>query len=242
MSEARSAYDMSAASAQGNPEAKWVACRASSVVRSSAGPLEDIAVNWASAEHSRQWMRGGETRYHAQSWGWVKPGEGMVCWVCWVQPGDGMAGGAALGAGRGRLGVNGVARYLKVLLDKENVVLIGTTIDELVRHHPSLKAPVFDALKATLSKIEVLGLQVNVPLGTIPASDWDLIRLWYIQCFSNMPPFLILFHLLVKRPLNLVVHWCAVLLARPLAAVAGLKTSESLLPSTMDTVAGRDWV
>ncbi|KAJ7724960.1 hypothetical protein B0H14DRAFT_3621131 [Mycena olivaceomarginata] len=98
-------------------------------------------------------------------------------------------GGAALGAGRGQLGVDGVARYLKVLLDKENAVLIGTTIDELVRDHPSLKAPVFDALKATLSEIEVLGLQVNVPLGTIPASDWDLIRLWYIQCFSNTPPF-----------------------------------------------------
>lgn len=55
-------------------------------------------------------------------------------------------------------------RHLKVLLDKENAVLIGTTIDELVRHHPSLKAPVFDALKATLSKIEVLGNAYVVPL------------------------------------------------------------------------------
>jgi E3 ubiquitin-protein ligase HUWE1 len=54
-------------------------------------------------------------------------------------------------------------RHLKVLLDKENAVLIGTTIDELVRHHPSLKAPVFDALKATLSKIEVLGNAYVVP-------------------------------------------------------------------------------
>jgi E3 ubiquitin-protein ligase HUWE1 len=30
-------------------------------------------------------------------------------------------------------------------------------MDELIRHHPSLKAPVFDAIKSTLSKIEDLG-------------------------------------------------------------------------------------
>ncbi|KAJ7218040.1 hypothetical protein GGX14DRAFT_495423 [Mycena pura] len=53
--------------------------------------------------------------------------------------------------------------HLKVLLDKENAVLIGTTIDELIRHHPSLKDPVFEALKATLSKIEVLGNAYVVP-------------------------------------------------------------------------------
>ncbi|KAJ6625623.1 hypothetical protein B0H10DRAFT_1782772 [Mycena sp. CBHHK59/15] len=54
-------------------------------------------------------------------------------------------------------------RHLKVLLDKENAVLIGTTIDELIRHHPSLKGPVFEALKATLSKIEALGNAYVVP-------------------------------------------------------------------------------
>ncbi|KAJ7132750.1 hypothetical protein C8R43DRAFT_929975 [Mycena crocata] len=54
-------------------------------------------------------------------------------------------------------------RHVKVLLDKENAVLIGTTIDELIRHHPSLKGPVFEALKATLSKIEVLGNAYVVP-------------------------------------------------------------------------------
>ncbi|KAJ7703165.1 hypothetical protein B0H17DRAFT_1175941 [Mycena rosella] len=54
-------------------------------------------------------------------------------------------------------------RHLKILLDKENAVLIGTTIDELIRHHPSLKGPVFEALKATLSKIEVLGNAYVVP-------------------------------------------------------------------------------
>ncbi|KIJ18752.1 hypothetical protein PAXINDRAFT_167299 [Paxillus involutus ATCC 200175] len=54
-------------------------------------------------------------------------------------------------------------RHLKVLRDKENAVLIGTSIDELIRHHPSLKAPVFDAVKATLSKIEDLGNTFTVP-------------------------------------------------------------------------------
>lgn len=54
-------------------------------------------------------------------------------------------------------------RHLKVLLDKENSVLIGTAIDELIRHHPSLRAAVFDALKATIAKIEELGNAYEVP-------------------------------------------------------------------------------
>lgn len=61
-------------------------------------------------------------------------------------------------------------RHLKLLLDKENSVLIGTTIDELVRHHPFLKRPVFDALKATMSKIETLGNSYVVP---------DELQSWY---------------------------------------------------------------
>lgn len=48
-------------------------------------------------------------------------------------------------------------RHLKVLLDKENAVLMGTAIDELIRHHPLLKPPVFESISATLSKIEDLG-------------------------------------------------------------------------------------
>jgi E3 ubiquitin-protein ligase HUWE1 len=48
-------------------------------------------------------------------------------------------------------------RHLKVLQDKENAVLIGTAIDELIRHHPSLRTSVFDSLLSTLSKIEDLG-------------------------------------------------------------------------------------
>lgn len=54
-------------------------------------------------------------------------------------------------------------RHSKVLLDKENAVLIGTAIDELIRHHPSLKTPVFEAIKGTLSKIEDLGKAFVIP-------------------------------------------------------------------------------
>jgi len=53
--------------------------------------------------------------------------------------------------------------HLKMLLDKENSVLIGTALDELIRHHPSLRAAVFDALKATIAKIEELGSAYEVP-------------------------------------------------------------------------------
>ncbi|KAK7053298.1 E3 ubiquitin-protein ligase tom1 [Paramarasmius palmivorus] len=61
-------------------------------------------------------------------------------------------------------------RHLKILLEKENAVLIGTAIDELVRHHPMLKAPVFEALKSTMSKIEDLGNAYEPP---------EDIRHWY---------------------------------------------------------------
>ncbi|KAF5377714.1 hypothetical protein D9757_009398 [Collybiopsis confluens] len=47
-------------------------------------------------------------------------------------------------------------RHLKILLEKENAVL-GTAIDELIRHHPFLKRQVFEALKSTMTKIEELG-------------------------------------------------------------------------------------
>ncbi|KAG7098569.1 hypothetical protein E1B28_000502 [Marasmius oreades] len=61
-------------------------------------------------------------------------------------------------------------RHLKILLEKENAVLIGTAIDELIRHHPTLKAPVFDALKSTMNKIEDLGNGYDPP---------EEIRHWY---------------------------------------------------------------
>jgi len=49
------------------------------------------------------------------------------------------------------------------MLEKENAVLMGTAIDELIRHHPHLKKPVFQAISATLSKIEELGLAYEAP-------------------------------------------------------------------------------
>ena len=54
-------------------------------------------------------------------------------------------------------------RHLKTLIDKENAVIIGTAVDELIRHHPSLKLQVFDALKSTLSRIEDLGASYSPP-------------------------------------------------------------------------------
>lgn len=36
-------------------------------------------------------------------------------------------------------------------------MLIGTSIEELIRHHPSLKIPVFGAIKTTLARIQEMG-------------------------------------------------------------------------------------
>ncbi|KAI0326605.1 DUF913-domain-containing protein [Cubamyces sp. BRFM 1775] len=47
--------------------------------------------------------------------------------------------------------------HQRVLQEKENAVLIGTSIEELIRHHPSLKDKVFVAIKATMVKIEDFG-------------------------------------------------------------------------------------
>ncbi|KAI5889571.1 uncharacterized protein SCHCODRAFT_02751097 [Schizophyllum commune H4-8] len=60
--------------------------------------------------------------------------------------------------------------HIKVLLDKENAVLLGSAIDELIRHHPTLKTSVFQAITATLGKIETLGNEFVVP---------NNIRHWY---------------------------------------------------------------
>lgn len=57
-------------------------------------------------------------------------------------------------------------RHQRVLQDKENAVLIGSAVDELIRHHPSLKPAVFEATKSTLSKIEDLGSTFTPPEGT----------------------------------------------------------------------------
>ncbi|KAJ3855492.1 hypothetical protein EV368DRAFT_72228 [Lentinula lateritia] len=70
-------------------------------------------------------------------------------------------------------------RHLKILLEKENAVLIGTAVDELIRHHPFLKAPVFQALKSTMTKIEELGH------AYVPPDD---IRNWYQLTVARPSP------------------------------------------------------
>ena len=54
-------------------------------------------------------------------------------------------------------------RHLRVLQDKENAVLIGTSIDELIRHHPFLKTAVFEGVRSILGQIEDLGKVFTVP-------------------------------------------------------------------------------
>jgi E3 ubiquitin-protein ligase HUWE1 len=44
-------------------------------------------------------------------------------------------------------------------------MVIGSAMDELIRHHPNLKTPVFNALAATLVKIEELGATYVDPNG-----------------------------------------------------------------------------
>lgn len=48
-------------------------------------------------------------------------------------------------------------RHAKVLSERENANLLGASIDELIRHHPSLKQQVLDATLATLRAIAELG-------------------------------------------------------------------------------------
>jgi E3 ubiquitin-protein ligase HUWE1 len=66
-------------------------------------------------------------------------------------------------------------RHVKILLEKENAVLVGTAVDELIRHHPVLRDSVFDGVIAVLSKIEDLGNAYEPPEG---------IRQWY----TLLPP------------------------------------------------------
>lgn len=48
-------------------------------------------------------------------------------------------------------------RHLKVLSEKENAAVVGSAVDELIRHHPSLKDGVFAAIAAVFERIEQLG-------------------------------------------------------------------------------------
>jgi E3 ubiquitin-protein ligase HUWE1 len=67
----------------------------------------------------------------------------------------------------------------KVLLEKENAVMVGTSIDELVRHHPGLKNVVFDSVKSTLTKIEQMGREFQAP---------DDIKQWYLLSADSKAP------------------------------------------------------
>ncbi|KAI0373495.1 hypothetical protein BV20DRAFT_1119067 [Pilatotrama ljubarskyi] len=53
--------------------------------------------------------------------------------------------------------------HQRVLQEKENAVLIGTSLEELIRHHPSLKDKVFVAIKSTMARIEELGKAYTPP-------------------------------------------------------------------------------
>ncbi|CAE7209973.1 unnamed protein product [Rhizoctonia solani] len=53
--------------------------------------------------------------------------------------------------------------HIKVLLEKDNANAIGGAVDELVRHHPSLKDAVFESILGTLQKIESLGNSFQIP-------------------------------------------------------------------------------
>lgn len=49
-------------------------------------------------------------------------------------------------------------------------MLIGTSIEELIRHHPLLRTSVFAAIKATLARIEEMGKAYDPP---------ENIKSWY---------------------------------------------------------------
>lgn len=72
--------------------------------------------------------------------------------------------------------------HLKVLLEKENAANIGSSIDELVRHHPTLKNIVFNSVISTLKKIEMLGKEF------VPASDIQQYYLLGLNTQTSSPP------------------------------------------------------
>jgi E3 ubiquitin-protein ligase HUWE1 len=49
--------------------------------------------------------------------------------------------------------------HVKILRDKDNAAVIGSAIDELIRHQPTLAGTVFTAISSTLDSIRDLGLQ-----------------------------------------------------------------------------------
>ena len=56
-------------------------------------------------------------------------------------------------------------RHVKTLQDKENATYLGAAMDELIRHHPSLKEAVFSAIKGVLQRVEELGNAHPIPIA-----------------------------------------------------------------------------
>lgn len=54
-------------------------------------------------------------------------------------------------------------RHVKTLQDKDNATYLGAAMDELIRHHPSLKDVVFSAIQGVLERIVVLGNEYVIP-------------------------------------------------------------------------------
>ncbi|KAI0699215.1 hypothetical protein BC835DRAFT_1412679 [Cytidiella melzeri] len=63
-------------------------------------------------------------------------------------------------------------KHQRVLQEKENSVMIGTAVEELIRHHPALKDAVLESIKLTMGKIEELGNAFVIP---------DEHKDWYIM-------------------------------------------------------------
>ncbi|GJJ06087.1 hypothetical protein Clacol_000276 [Clathrus columnatus] len=57
-------------------------------------------------------------------------------------------------------------KHARVLSEKENAVVVGSAIDELIRHHPSLKTAVFDAILSLFKSLDELGNSFTEDKGT----------------------------------------------------------------------------
>jgi E3 ubiquitin-protein ligase HUWE1 len=56
-------------------------------------------------------------------------------------------------------------KHVKLLQEKDNAVIVGSAIDELIRHHPALGARIFTAIVQTLEKIEAMGMNFEEEPG-----------------------------------------------------------------------------
>ncbi|KAH8926761.1 hypothetical protein BT69DRAFT_1317383 [Atractiella rhizophila] len=54
-------------------------------------------------------------------------------------------------------------KHIKVLLDRDNGSLLGAAFDELIRHHPTLKQPTFEAVQTLILDIEKQGQAYSPP-------------------------------------------------------------------------------